>query len=149
MTGLGTYYRSLRHRARKSGLTVLTYLLRIWTTGAPVGCSFLPPPRRSLPSDRKASAFARMKVRPSPRHTRPLCPHDRSNVCCLLCAQLNIANPSTGKQKLIEIEDEKKLASCQLHYIYMHARIISRTALVCHLLVSVCRGTPITVRAPC
>jgi small subunit ribosomal protein S6e len=32
-------------------------------------------------------------------------------VCCLLCAQLNIANPSTGKQKLIEIEDEKKLRS--------------------------------------
>ena len=56
-------------------------------------------------------SFARMKVRPSPRHTRPLCPHDRSNVCCLLCAQLNIANPSTGKQKLIEIEDEKKLCA--------------------------------------
>ena len=44
-----------------------------------------------------------------------LLPHDGSHVCCLLCAaQLNIANPSTGKQKLIEIEDEKKLCAAPL-----------------------------------
>ena len=40
---------------------------------------------------------------PSPAPAALLLPHDGSHVCCLPCAaQLNIANPSTGKQKLID-----------------------------------------------
>ena len=81
-----------------------------WNIGKARRWLLFPPPTASLFRP-PGFSFARMKVRPSPRHTRPLCPHDRSNVCCLLCAQLNIANPSTGKQKLIEIEDEKKLCA--------------------------------------
>ena len=32
----------------------------------------------------------------------------------LACAQLNIANPATGGQKLIEIDDDKKLCAASL-----------------------------------
>ena len=70
----------------------------------------LSPP--TLVAARSTSQSSKDEGTAVPGACRAVCPHGRSSVCCLLCAaQLNIANPSTGKQKLIEIEDEKKLCA--------------------------------------
>ena len=68
------------------------------------------PPTSSLAGSLRA--LSQHEGAPVPLPWQAFCPHDRSIVLCLLRAvQLNIANPSTGKQKLIEIEDEKKLCA--------------------------------------
>ena len=71
---------------------------------------FISPPTSSLAGSLRA--LSQHEGAPVPLPWQAFCPHDRSIVLCLLRAvQLNIANPSTGKQKLIEIEDEKKLCA--------------------------------------
>ena len=71
---------------------------------------FISPPTSSLAGSLRA--LSQHEGAPVPLPWQAFCPHDRSIVLCLLRAvQLNIANPSTGKQKLIEIEDEKKAAA--------------------------------------
>ena len=100
--GTHAHMSSCPHEAGASkGRSVLDVLFAV---------GFSVPP--TLVAARSTSQSSKDEGTAVPAACRAVCPHGRSSVCCLLCAaQLNIANPSTGKQKLIEIEDEKKLCA--------------------------------------